>query len=155
MTVIRTVWNDQSRMAWPLCLRHFHLRSFGSANEMSCCFCARHTGMDQDGKQVEQSQTTKDFEHFEHRDTPELRELLSKKGLKASHQNITGLLGKKPRICQILDAFKNVDIFLLVERNCPVLMRLRRRLMGSRLLANLGHPVKEKLLGRQTSQPEF
>lgn len=98
MTVIRTVWNDESRMAWPLCLRHFHLRSFGSSDEMSCCFCARHTGMDQDGKQVEQSQTMKDFDYFEHHDTPELRELLSKKGLNTLHQNITGLLGKKPRI---------------------------------------------------------
>lgn len=117
---------------------------------MSCRFCARHNGMDQDGKQVEQSQTTKDFEHFKHRDTPEPRELLSKKGLKTLHQNITGLLGKKPRICQILDAFKNADIFKLVERICPVLMRLRHRLMGSRLLANLGHRVKEELLGRQT-----
>lgn len=115
---------------------------------MSRCFCARHTGMDQDGKQVEQSQTTKDFEH-------EPRELLSKKGLKTLHQNITGLLGKKPRIRQILDAFKNVDIFLLVERICPALMRLRHRLMGSRLLTNLGHRVKEELLGRQTSHPEF
>lgn len=130
MTVIRIVWNNQSRMAWPLCLQHFHFRSFGSAGEMSCCFCARHTGTDQDGKQ-EQSQTTKDFEHFEHCDIPELRELLSKKGLKTLHQNNTGLLGKKSRICKILDAFKNVGIFLLVKRNCPVLMRLRHRLMGS------------------------
>lgn len=99
---------------------------------MSCFLCARHTGMDQNGKQVEQSQTMKDFDYFEHRDAPELRELLSKKGLKTLHQNITGLLGKKPIICQILDAFKNVDIFLLVERNCPVL--IRHRLMGSRFL---------------------
>ena len=43
------------------------------------------------------------------------RELLSKKGLKILHLNIRGLLGKKPRICHILDAFQNIRIFSVSE----------------------------------------
>ena len=56
----------------------------------------------------------KDFEIFEHYEIPELRELLSKKALQILLQNIGGFLGKKPRVCQTLDASMNI-FFLLTK----------------------------------------
>lgn len=111
---MKSVRNNQSRISRPLCLKHLNLRCLGSADEISCYFCARRNGTDQESEQ-EQSQTTKDFEHFEHYAIPELRELLSKKGQKILPKSIRGLLGKKPRIYHLLDAFKNIGIFSVRE----------------------------------------
>ena len=86
------------------------MKCFGSADETSCRFCEVNNGTERN--EPEQIQSTGDFQEY---DIPELRELLSKKGLKLLHQNIRGLLANKSAVCQILDGFKNIHIFSLSE----------------------------------------
>ena len=49
------------------------------------------------------------------RELPELRELLSKRGLKILHQNIRGLLCHKHFVSELLDDFQNIHLFALSE----------------------------------------
>ena len=46
---------------------------------------------------------------------PELRDMLSKKGLSILHQNIRGLLANKDNICKILEDFHKIQILSLSE----------------------------------------
>ena len=68
-----------------------------------CLLSAHHEGRNSD--------ITGDSTHK----LPELRNLLSKKGLKILHQNIRGLTTNKQLICEILESFSNIDIFSLSE----------------------------------------
>ena len=51
---------------------------------------------------------------------PELRELLSSKGLKLLHQNVRGLLANKENLEHILLDFKNIHILSLSKTHLHV-----------------------------------
>ena len=74
--------NSQSRISCLLSQKYFHLRYFGSTEEASYSFCSHYNKTGQESEQ-EQTQSSEEFQQYV---IPELRKLLSKKGLKILHQ---------------------------------------------------------------------
>ena len=106
---LKTVRKNQSRMSSTQCNLMFHLKCFGSDHHEDLCgSCLLNNNVRGEPGQDQQDESYR-------YDIPELRELVSKRGLKILHQNIRGLLANKTTICQILDGFKNIHIFSVSE----------------------------------------
>ena len=87
----------------------FHLKCSGSDDyEDLCGSCLLNNNVRGEPGQDQQDEPYR-------YDIPELREFVSKRGLKTLHQNIRGLLANKTTICKILDGFKNIHIFSVSE----------------------------------------
>ena len=106
---LKALKKTQSRMSCSQCHVKFHLKCFRSDESGVICNSCLFNNDTQDGAEKDQQQ------HVHQYDIPELKELISKKGLKILHQNIRGLLANKSIICQILAGFRNIYIFSVSE----------------------------------------
>eukprot|EP00112_Aurelia_sp_Birch-Aquarium-sp1_P026369 Seg932.4 transcript_id=Seg932.4/GoldUCD/mRNA.D3Y31 product="hypothetical protein" protein_id=Seg932.4/GoldUCD/D3Y31 len=112
----KTIRKNKSRIQCSQCNGKFHLKCFitdDSANTTnSCLFCLNDTmnGTHENIADVEPRRPPEN-----QRELPELRELLSKRGFKILHQNIRGLLCHKHFVSELLDDFRNINLFALSE----------------------------------------
>ena len=112
----KTIRKNQSRIQCPQCNGKFHLKCFvtnDSTNTRNAClFCFNNT-LDDTQVNIADVKPGRPLEN--QRELPELKELLSNRGLKVLHQNIRGLLCYKHFVSELLDDFRNIHLFALSE----------------------------------------